>query len=372
MKLLVLLFAHILSATEMSYSPILIHLLSSNGLMSSVNQLYATPLVQIMTEAQEKTRLCIPKNSRDACEQVDLDSAERNCFRHVLEHATTLNLHKLWLQKSYSSVESNDQLYYLHMYWTNKDLKFLLSIVPCKNIALNIVLQSLKGKVLGLAEEYQDKMPKIPSYARLIMRAYKAHRLPAPPLPSLKVKWANANFFVEPRVHYLLFSDMLQRNHIDAKLLSIVKQFYLMCYRGSLKNKGVVDGLDFKLDFEGVQPAVEKHFDLCNAICNRWMAFWTLGMRIRRTMPTPTETALGPSLLESLGMEIKVMEKVAKEDDIKYALKCSCLHVNYLIACMQLALVFDLLKYQDHARCLDFILTHRELASQMISKLSSQ
>ena len=54
----------------------------------------------------------------------------------------------------------------------------------------------------------------------------------------------------------------------------------------------------------------------------------------------------------------------------KYALKCSCLHINYLMTCMQTALLFNLLHHQDHASCVDLVVTHRVLPLEMIEKLA--
>ena len=222
-------------------------------------------------------------------------------------------------------------------------------------------------------KKFQKMLSKVPSYPHLIMKAYKAHNLPAPPLASLNVKWANSNIAKEPKVHYLLLSELLQRKIIDPNFFLSVNEAYFMSYQGFIKNKGT-NSVAYCLDCGHVEPVFMKHIRLHYSLSNKWLAFWRLGMRSKRPLPSLSETALGPSLIESLDLEIKNIAKVAQEDDKtrKYALKFSCLHVSYLMACMQLALVFDLLNYQDHDSCVDLIFTHRTLALEMIDSLATR
>ena len=361
---LILIFAHLLSATQLSYSPILTHFLCSNGYISSSDDIKSpsnTALVQIVAKAQENTRLV---NTCAATCEHNLHSGELKCFRNVLAHVNAFNHNQIWFHKNYKNVESNDEQYFLLLYWANKDLGFLLSIKPYKDRALNILLRALNNKATKLREEHEKMLLKVPVYPRLIMSAYKALPLPAQRLPALDVEWAKANVSAEPLVLYSLLSELLRRNIIDTNSFTAIKH-----YNSSTNYKEILA----KKRSEALIPlAFRQHLELYYSVSKGWFVFWKIGMRIRRPMPSPTESALGPSLLESFNLEIKAMGAIIKEDDEKtrkYALKFSCLHINYLMACMHLALAFNLLNHQNHADCIALLSTHRTLALDMINKL---
>ena len=372
MKLL-LIFVHLLSATELSYSPILTHFLCSNGYMSSSDDIKSpsnTALAQIKAKAQENTRLISSKAASPDCDK-DLHSAEHNCFRNVLAHVNGFNHNQILFQKAYNNVKSINEQYFLLLYWSNKDLDFLLSIKPYKNMGLSIVLQGLNGKATRLRKEYEEVLLNVPIYSRLIMRVYKAHRLPAPPLPALDVKWGKANASVGPKVLYSLLTNLVRHKFIVSDSIAPIKEYFASSNQELIKN----DGRDESTTRRSIPNALVKHLDLFDSVSNGWFAFWLLGMRIRRPMPSPTESALGPSLLEGFNLEIKAMGAIMKEDDEKtrkYALKFSCLHIDYLIACMHLTLAFNLLNHQNHANCIALLLNHRTLALDMINKLVPQ
>ena len=328
--------------------------------------LSASPLSQ--ENVQKNTDLM---NAASTC-QFDFDSTDLICYRSVLEHVSALNFNQIWLQKTYNTLKSNDQFYHVGLYWTKKELDLVLSTMPYKNVALAIVLQSLSGKVARLTEGYQRMMQIVPSYPRLVMKVYKAFRLPASPLPSLNLQWANANTSAEPKVLYSLLSDLLQRNIIKPDFFRFAKNIFSCSYKAFIKDNGSPPHVAYGFNCELVQPVFMKHTELYKLVSNRWMDFWLLGMRIRRKMPSPTEAALGPSLIESFNMEIKAMDDIEKSDNEtrKYALKYSCLHISYLISCMHFALEFDLLSNQEHSKCVDLLLTHRDLVMNMIEKYS--
>ena len=381
MKIFYFIFAHVLSASEISFSPVLFHFLCSNGYMSpsiDIKSLLDSPpthskkLVQIVTEAQRSTRLVTTSDDKKNLAAVyKSDDAENNCFRNVLETANILQYHQILFLRSYNCMESIIDYYHLVLYWAKKDFSFLLSIKPQKNMALGVVLHSFHGKILKLTEEYQRLSREIPPYSTLIMNAYKTSNLPAPPLPPFDVNWAKANDSVEPKVHYSLLSELYRRKIIGMKYINTCKKKYCENYQKLIKNKS-----DNLLDVLNTNPpaVILKHKELHYSITTGWLAFWMLGMRIKRAIPITAESAFGTSLIESLTMEIKAMEEVAKEDGtaLKYELKCSCLHMDHLIGCMRLALQFDLLNPQEHAHCNVLILTHHELAFGMIDNLSSK
>ena len=383
MKLLLFLFVHILSAAKLSYSPILKHFLCSNGYVSSPNDLGSimqapfshlvdSPLFLIMIKAMRNTRLVLASNDKYRLySNYSSNSVERNCFRDVLEMCNSLQQHRILLQHTYNLAECNVDEYFLVLHWTGKDLEFMLSMKPSKDMALNTVLQSLNVKVSRMADEYQKMLHKVLTYPTLVMNAYSEYDLPSHSAPPLDVEWAKANVSAEPKVLYSLFSQLLQHNIISAHFLTSVQETFSSSYRKFIKSKGndiVAYGFNGKL----FQPAFATQSDLYHSISNGWLAFWLQAMGIRRTLPSPSGTALGPSLIESFNIEIKNMDEVVNQNEktLKYFLNCSCLHVNYLIACMQLALVFDLLNHQDHVSCVNLILAHRELALKMIYNLS--
>ena len=381
-----LFFALVFSAAAMRFSPILFHYLCSNDYMSpSVDlcSLLCSPskhgfrkeLVQIVTEAQEHTRLIIPSHDSETCffSKYNNNSMERDCYRNVLEKANVLYFHQVWFQRVYNDVESNIDSYFWRLFWTIKDLNFLSTIKPYNNKALALVLDCLGEKVLKLKEEYQRLYSIGPQYSKLIMDAYKAH---APPvlLPSLDVSWAEANNgSVEAKVHYSLLSELLRRKIINSKFITSCRNAYSSSYKTYIKNKGNGD-VYFHLDGYLVPPALLKNLELYYSILKAWLAFWFLGMKIKRTMPSPSQTALGPCLIESFNIEIKVMAEIAKVaiEARKHALDCSCMHLDYLLGCMRFSLLFNLLNHQDHAVCIDLMSTHRAMALEMIGSLAKR
>ena len=368
MKLLIL-SALFLSATAMDISPILFHYLCSNGYMSpsdDINSLLNSPtkhgfseeLVQIVTDARKNTQLLITTGDDENVSTFkhDSHSIERNCLRNVLETSNTLKHYQLTFMNSHNRVDSLVDMYFF--YWAKRDLDFMLSIKPYKNKPLTIVLQSLLREVLRLIDWLLNFCSVLPTYSESIMNKYRAHGLPSPRLPPMDVKWAKANSSVDPKVHFSLLSELLQRNIIEMDFITSCKENYYMSYKKLTANKSV--------------PAdIFKRKDLDYSIANSWLAFWLLGMRIRRVMPSPTESALGPGLIESFNMEIKFLEEVVKEDKktLKHVLECSCLHINYLIVTMKFALLNDLLNHHEHFSCVDLILTHREVALKIIAIL---
>ena len=370
-------FAHVLLGTEVNYSHVLTHFLHSNGFMapsddiesimkSRFTHLSNSPLVQIVTKAQENTGLVITSNEKDPFSFQNTKHIERACFNDFLQTSNILNFHQITLKHAFLA-ECNVDAYLHVLYWTKKDFNFLLSIKAFKNMGLNIVMQSLNGKVIRLTEEFEELKLRIPSYNNQIMNVYRAHGLPAPPLPPLDVKRAKANVKVGPKVLYALFSQLLQGNIISANFIESAKETISSHFLKFIKSKGkdiVTHALNSKL----FQPAFKSHIDLYYSVSNGWLAFWLLAMRIRRPMPSLSVEALGPSLIESFNLEIKAMNEILKEDYMsrKYALNCSCLHITYLIDCLHLALIFDLLNHQDHSSCVDLIMDHRNLALEMI------
>ena len=377
MKLLLLNFAHILSASLVSFSPILFHFLCSNGYMSpsiDIKSLLSSPsthnkeLVQIVAEAQRSTRLVRTTDDSDtlAHEYEPYDFNANTCFRNVLAIANALQYHRMVFQRGYNGSESKVDSYYLLLYWAKKDCNFLLSIKPQTDKALNGVVQTLLGKVSILAEEYHKLFPDIPSHSTLIMTAYRMYKLPAPPLPPFDLKWAKVNDSVEPKVHYSLLSELLRRKIISTKFFTSCKDNYSKNYASLIKSKGDDCQLN-SLDVHSTPAVILNHKELYYSITTGWIAFKILRVQIQRAMPSSES-----GLIENFNMELKAMEEIVKENDTapKYALKCSCLHMDYLIGCMRFALLFDLLSYQDHTSCVDLIYTHREVAFGMIGNLT--
>ena len=382
-----LLFAFFLSAQATGFSPILFHYLCSNGYMSPSVDIkallyshsshdFSKELVEIVTDAQEQTGLIIPlhSNKTPSRSQFRVDYLEHVCYRNVLEKANILHFHQVWSQHKYNDVESNIDSYFLRLYWTNNDLRFLSAIKSSKNKALALVLHSFKDKVLSLFEEYRRLYTQSPSYSKYIMDAYKARGLLAPSLPPLDFQWIKDNYSVEPKVHYSLLSELLRRKTISSKFFISSKKSYSVFYKDFIRTKGSKD-VSYGFNRDLAPPAIMKFLELYCVISNGWLAFWIEGMRIKRAMPSPFETALGPILIESFNMEIRFMTESMKENDQtrKYAsLNCSCLHMNYLLGCIRFSLLFTILKHQDHATCIDLISTHRKLALEMIDNLANQ
>ena len=380
MKLLLLIFVQVLSAAEMSFSPIFSHYLRSNGYITpsdDIQSLLESPskhgfskeLVQIVTEAQENTLLIVPLDSKNPpTYEYNSDTADRSCFQSVLEKVNRIQYSQILFKQKHDSVESNLYLYSLSR--MAKDFAFFLSIRPYKNNALHIVLKSLNGKISKLFNEFIELYPKVPLYSKSIMSAYKAHNLYAPSLPPVDVKWAKANDSAEPKAQYLLLSEELRSKAISFKYYASFKDSFYQNYQRFIRNKGEDYELHDLKTGSG-PPLIVKHKELGRSIGNAWLAFWFLGMRIRRLMPSPSEKAIGPCLIESFNIEIKAMDEVVIEDEKtrKYALKCSCLHIDYLIACIQTALIYELLNHRDHAICIDLLLTHRKKALNMIDNL---
>ena len=379
MKLLLLIFVHVLSASELGFSPVLFHLLFSNGYLSSlidIESLMNSPsthskeLVQIVTEAQKSTRLVM----MTFASEYESDTADIACLRSVLATANTLHYHQIVFQRNCDSLEYIADSYYLVLYWAKKDFEFLLSIKPQRNKALNAVLQSLHGKISKLEEEYDGLLPQILSYSNLMMAACLIQNSPEHPLPSFDVKWAKANDSAEPKVHYSLLSELFRRKIISTSFIINCKRNYYKSYQKFIKNKNDDDCELLGLYLPDTPTVILNHKKLYYSITSGWLSFWMLGVRIKRPMPIPAESAFVPSLMESFNIEIKAMEKVAKEDGKirKYALECSCRHMDYLIGCMRLALLFDLLNHQEHTKCIALIITHHELALEMIDNLASK
>ena len=376
MKLLLLIFAPVLWATKMSFSPILMHFLCSNGYMSpsdDIESLLQAPsnsqLVRILTEAKKDTRLIRTSNNLKSSKFIS-SSVERTCFRNVLQFSNTLQQHKIvFEQQNYLSECSLDD-YHSALYWARRDLSFLLSIEPYVKKALNMVLKSLDEQLSKLTDEYFMSLPKFPSYSKSVMNAYKSHSLLVPSLPPLDVKWIKANELVEPKAHYSLLSELLRLNIVNTAFISYCKDTYNKTFEDILKSKGKVR-VRYNLELRNTPVFILDHKDVYYSIIKSWLAFRVLGMRIRRPVLAPSQTALGPSLIESFNMEIKVMGEIFQESDDaarELSLKCSCLHMDYLIGCMRFAQLFKLLNHQNHASCIELIFTHRRLASETIYK----
>ena len=375
-----LIFPLVFTATTIKVSPILFHYLCSNGYMSpsdKIESLLNSPsedqeLVQIVIAAQAFTRLILPVDSKaSSIYEYNSESAERSCFQSILEKANAIRINYFWFKQISNCVESN--VYYYFLYWTKRDFEFLASITPHKNKALTIVLQNLYGKVERLFEEFLEIYAKAPHYSKFIMSEYKANSFPAAPLPPFDFKWAKSVDFVEPKVHYLLLYERLRLKTIDSKFIASAKDIYHKAYQAFIKNKGDNGALN-GLRIKNTPSGKVKLLNVGCSIHSSWLAFWLLAMRIRRPMPSLSETALGPCLIESFKLENKAMAEISKENYMprKYALKCSCLHINYLMTCMQTALLFNLLNYQEHATCFDLILTHRTLALEMIENIAQR
>ena len=385
MKFLLLIFAHVLSAAEVvkdaSLSSIFIYFLCSNGYASPsesiASQLCSSSkngfnnrkeLVQILINARESTRLILPFGKDVSTFEVDYKIIDLIGYRGVLELLTILNFHQIRFQRSNDLVVSNFDKPFRRLYWEKKGLSFLLSIKPFKDKALNIVLQSLETKVSDVFKEYQEKLPDIPAYSMQILDEYQTGCKPASLLP-LDAKWASINLIAMPKIHYVLLSELHKRNVVKTKFITSCKSSYLESY------ERIIEGgkcMATSLDSEVIPTAIHNHIDQLYSIINEWLALWSVGMRLRRAMPSPSNSALGPGLIESFNMEVKAMELIVQIRDVcerQCALEFSCLHVSYLIECMRFALLFNLLKPQDHDKCIDLIACHRELATGMVDNL---
>ena len=372
MKLLSWIFAPVALASKTTYSPILLHFLRSNGFMSPhSNRCLNSQLGQILAEAQENTLFTIPKDSLDyPGRQFELNSTELMCFRKILNNVNTLNLHQAWFLSNHTSANSNVDKYDYHLYWAKKDVDFLLSIKPIKEKALNIVLQSFYGKVSKLLFEYSAIGTKVQCYSDQIMNAYKEVS-PPPQLPVFDVKFATANPAAEPKVHYSLLTQMLRRKSIDTEFISSCKSRYYNMYREFLKKKGERPKT-FNLN---ISQASDNYSDeVFGFIFDRWMQCWFLGTRIKRPMPSPSKSALGPVLVESFNIEVNALREIVKMTDGAeryYALEFSCTHVDYLIGSMHVALQnCNFLNAQHHEECIELICDHRILATSMIDNLN--
>ena len=323
---------------------------------------FSKELVKIVTSAHDITRLILRSDSKGPSNyEYDSISAERSCFKSVLGIANALQTNHIWFKQTCNCVDFNGHFFLL--YWTNRDLDFLASITPYKNKALEIVLQRFHGKVAKIFHEFVEIYLKAPSYSSHIMSEYTRHGLSAHPLPPLDIKWAKENDSAEPKVQYLLLHERLRRKTIDSKSVASTKDYHYKIYQDFIKSKGddsILNGLTGKLQ------------DHNSSIVKPWLSFWLLAMRIRRPMPSLSEKGLGPCLIESFKLEIKTMEEIMKEDyaSRKYALECSCLYINYLMACMQSALFFNILGHQDHASCAGLVSTHNIMALKMIETLA--
>ena len=380
MKLLLFILPYALAATEMRFSPILLHTLISNGLMSpseGIHLLSQSPLNhrlnsilgQVVTIFMENTRLFTPKvDGETPVHQYDINSVELFCYRNVLGIVRTLHLHQAWFQQNYNCAESNIDEYNFILYWTKRDMDYLLSLRPYNNRALNIVLQNLYGKVSQLLIELNTMHAKVQPYRNRIMESFGET---VPPLPPFDIKFATLNPATEPKIHLSLLTQFLRLKLVSKQFMSFCKMNYSASYEFFLKNKGQ----KFKtanLNYSETQDAVVKELFL--SISNQWMHCWFLGMRIKRAMPSPSKSAFGPGLVESFSIEINAMrELVEKADDAEkyYALEFSCTHIDYLLGCMRLALDNSFLSANDHDKCIEFFADHRILATDMINSLKA-
>ena len=381
MKRILLIFAQVIFATtEMSHSPILLQFLHSNGFISPLDdiKLYLrspsiyrpdSQLVQILTKAQENTQLIVPKGSLDSpTHKYELNSPELMCFRGVLESVNTLNLHQACFLKKYNDAESNYIKYHSRIFWTKKGIDFLLSIKPSKDKALNIVLQSLDGKVSELLLEFDTMHSIALPYSDQIMNAYKKVSPPAP-LPSFDPEFAAANPPAAPKVHLSLLSQMYRRKFCDREFYTTCKNNYSIFYELFLKSKGE-KCITLNLNCSQASDDVVK--EVFASIANRWIHCCFLGMRIKRAMPSPSKSALGPGLIESFSMEVNALRELVETlDDAGryYALEFSCTHLDYLIECLTLAVDQGFLNAQHHEKCIELITEHRKLATKMIDNL---
>ena len=380
MKLLLLFITQVLSSTIMVISPIFFHYLRSNNYMSpsdDIETLLNSPsihtsnpeLAQIVIKAQAITRLLIPQDGSKARvpSQNNVNAVEGACHRNVLERVLILNSRQIWFQQKYNSVESNIDSYYGHLYWTSRDLNFLTTIKPYKDKALAMVLHSLEEKMSNLMEEIQGLSKKVPLYSKLVWNAYT----PTVLAPSSDINWTEANGSVEATVHFSLLSELLRCKIIDSKSLTSCRESFTACYKALMDSTGN-ENVYFNLDVNLIPPAFNLYRGQYYPIIKSWFHLWSVGKHIGRPMPSPSQLALGPSLIESFNMEIRAMTELINENEEKrrYALYFSCVHMDYLLGCMHVALSFSLLNYQDHANCVQVILAHRALAMKMIVKNS--
>ena len=379
--LLLIFFAHILSATELSYSSILIHFLQTNGYMSPSDKIklltqspsfnsFNRPLAQILTKAQENTQLIVPTDSLDfPNRQTGLNLVEPLCFRDVLDGVNILHVHQAWFRQEYNSAESNVDKYDYRLYWAKKDVNFVLSIAY-SNRALNIVIQSLNSKVSKLTEEFNTMFVEVLPYSERTMKVCR-DLLPLAPLAPFNLEFATANPAAEPKVHYSLLNQLLRRKLINAQFVTVCKKQYSACYQRFLKYNGE-NIQKFSIPSCQAPKAIIDNYFLFLHIADCWITGWYLGMRIKRAMPSPSDSALGPGLIESFRMEVNALnELVGRVDSLEreYELGFSCHQMDYLIGCMRFALLHSLLNAQDHGKCVELITDHRILALEVIDSL---
>ena len=352
----------ILSATEMRYFPLLVNYVSHKGCISG-EDCPRTELSQILIKVKE--------NSGGSWNSSALRSdLVHLTFREVLDKVNVLAYHQSWFQHGYTRADYNVEIFHFFLYWTKKELNFLLSIKPCIDRALRFVLETVEVKVSRLLNDYNKMNFYLHSYSSMIMNEYQEACSPAPLLP-FDVKWATNNLTAQPKVHFILMLELGRRKMVDMKFVSACKKAYFSSYERIVKKSeenAVMYALDNKLTPDVILNSLE-HF---SAITNAWLSLWLLGMRIRGAIPSPVASCLSSSLIESFNMEIIAMDKVlqAEGDAREYALEFSCLHMDYLSACMRFALLFNLLSPQDHDDCLELISAHRRLAVDMIDSIA--
>ena len=384
MKLLLLTLAHVLSAAEVvkdvSLCPIFIYFLCSNGYVSPsetiTSQLCSSSkngsstrkvLLQVLTNARESTRLILPLRKDVSTFEVNYEFIDRIGCRGVLGLASTLKIHQNHIKRDWDMVGNFDEAL-RSLYWEKKGLNFLLSTKPFKNKALNIVLQSMERKVSEVLKIYMEDLPNIPTYASQILDEYQKGCKPASLHPH-DAKWASSNLIAIPKIHYALLMALHQRKIISTKFITLCKNSYSDSYERILEGGNCIAT---SLDSELIPTAIQNHIDQLYPIFNDWLSLWSLAMRMRRAIPSPSNSALGPGLIESFQIEVKAMELIVQEQDVcerQYALEFSCLHVSYLIECMHFALLFNLLKPQQHDNCIDLITCHSELATGVVDNL---